>query len=148
MLRLTLTLASAASLFLTAIVKIASVTDVTGNATSRSDLVVPWFSLKTVLLASSACELIVGLLLLTKISSKVKGTSLLWLSSVFLLYRLGLYLNGVKSCNCMGKLASWTGLTPSQVETTALMMLVLFVFSGTLLLYGRSAEPKDVQGVG
>jgi protein O-mannosyl-transferase len=70
-----------------------------------------------------------------------------WLSTIFLLYRLGLWWIGHQGgCNCMGNAAQWLGTSPEKLNSIATVLLAYLVVgsSGLLvwkaMLFGRKAS--------
>jgi hypothetical protein len=68
----------------------------------------------------------------------------LWLSTMFLLYRLGLWWIGYQGgCNCMGDAAHWLGTSPEHLDTAAkVLLLYLLMMSSVLLLTRRFLPTK------
>ena len=66
-----------------------------------------------------------------------KSSVILWLTSLFAAYRLGLKAIGFKGyCPCLGYWATWLNLSERQVNTVAVSFLV-FMATGSILIVTR-----------
>lgn len=100
-------LSVACILFVTASLKIISVYK-SQFSDDRMDPVLIFMRADVLVLAVAALEIIWGILLLVVKDQRKQSLMILWLSGLFLLYRLGLLGVGYSGpCHCFGKPQSW-----------------------------------------
>ena len=69
---------------------------------------------------------------------------ILWLSTLFLVYRFGLWwIHANTPCSCFGDITTWIGLTPSEADTVSKVVLV-YLLGGSLGLLGASVRKPNV----
>lgn len=92
-------------------------------------------------------EAMVGLHCLWSDRLQRSAALVLWLSGVFVLYRIGLsWLGGEGPCGCLGVLSFRWGLTPAAVDTVMKVVLGCMVFGGgavLLLLRREKLRPSS-----
>jgi hypothetical protein len=122
-------------LFITAAAKIASCFFHPDSA-HRRDIVFRFLSIRQVLSATAAIEIIVAWLLIDKrVSQKVRWLVFFWLNMCFVLYRLGPFIVMGKTkitCKCLGEFAFGEGTPIVQGTLLALLLLML---TGSLLYF-------------
>lgn len=110
-----------------------------------------FLSTRQLLFGTAALELVVVRSLTLRDSSTLwKLTVLLWLSSGFLIYRLGLlWVGQAGACPCVGNVTGWLGLSTSAADWYSRLLLgYLFVGSGLcLLIHGRRRIPVSSSGL-
>ena len=125
--------ASAVVLSLTALAKVASLAH-SAKVLAARDPVFPWLSVRDMLLGSLIIESAAVFLLFGPISVQKKLATLLWLCSVFWMYRLGLYLVGFDGfCACLGTASEWAHLPSATVDILA--RACLFSLTGGALIF-------------
>jgi hypothetical protein len=126
-------------LWATAVAKLASVFGAT--ATSRVLFTAdPVFGLlnRNLMLASSALELGTVMAFMSPISVRAKCTIAACLGTVFLGYRLALYMVGFKGwCNCLGELGKALFVDPSVQGGVLTAVGIWMVIGGTVLNIAR-----------
>lgn len=98
-------------------------------------------------------EVIIGAALLSRLSVQTKYLLVAWLSSNFILYRLGLHvLSPGKPCPCLGTITERLHLNPDHVNTV-LWAVALYLLAGSvgILTSGRRGahiplEPSEEPG--
>jgi len=103
----------------------------------------PLFGLLTMrqsMLLAAAVEMVVVVLILRAPDILRKAVLLLWIGSVFLVYRIGLWWVGVEgSCRCLGNVGDVFGISTETADWIAKGILVyLLVGSGAILLWQLS----------
>jgi hypothetical protein len=97
------------------------------------DLILFFLARRTLLWLVVGAELGVSAWLLTVRSAKSAAVALLWLCSLFLCYRAGLWLMGAgATCGCGGSLYRILGIAPQDADKIATMWLGI-AFSASLL---------------
>ena len=88
---------------------------------------------------SGFIELIIGVFLLYKNYKPLKIVILTWITSVFSVYRLWLYIIGYKGpCGCLGNAYLWLGINNSvqkSIENAAFIYLLFCTLLGILYEY-------------
>ncbi len=120
---------SCALLCLTALAKLYSAT----GASKILNLADPLFALsnRQMMIGVGVIELEVAIYLLLGKNPLSKFLSVLWLSSNFLLYRLGNYLAGNKTCPCLGTVFDQLGIDADGVNFL-LTVTVIYLFAGSV----------------
>lgn len=79
-------------------------------------------------------EIVVVICLFLLHSVQVKAFLLLWLSTCFVGYRIGIwyYYPTWSSCGCMGSFSEWTGLAEKTVDQISLFILI-FMIAGSII---------------
>lgn len=123
---------------LTALAKLVSAYQTVGYLTLRDPLFESMTN-RQVLSGAAAVELVVVVLLIW-VKSQPKQLSLIaWLSSLFLLYRVSLYLvstPGYVPCPCLGNAAEWLHLSPTHLGWLVKAVLVYLLIGSYGLLIG------------
>ncbi|MBX3745260.1 MAG: hypothetical protein KF833_08100 [Verrucomicrobiae bacterium] len=111
-------------LLLTVVLKGVSVV-LSPSAGSRPDLVLPLFSVRGVWIAAIALELAVLALLLSSVSLRSKGYALLWLASVFFVYRMiwSQEAGNGQACPCLGSLVQYLDIPAGVGDRLAVGLL-------------------------
>ncbi len=114
-----------------------------------ADPIFTFLTIRQLLLVGGLAELVLVALIVMLRPAQRKAVPIFWFSSSVLLYRAGFKLLGVTMpCHCLGYLARWSPLAPT--ETDSLMLaLALALFAGSLLivtgcLSARGSELIDV----
>jgi hypothetical protein len=97
-------------------------------------------SLRQSMLLAAALEIVVVMLVWRAPTAHLKATLLLWIGSVFLFYRIGLWWVGFEgSCRCLGNVGDVFGISTETADWIAKGILVyLLVGSGAILLWQLS----------
>jgi hypothetical protein len=100
-------------------------------------------STRSVILLAANLELVLALvILLNRVSASTKFLLCLWLSSILLVYRTLFELAGrPSSCNCLGEVSSYLGISESGSSVIA-WSIIVFVLSGSVigLTFARKRE--------
>jgi hypothetical protein len=115
-------------------------------ASKRPDPVLAVVSQDRLLFAAGLLELAGGVLVaFGRMSARSKGVLLLWVASLILLYRLGLWMVGtVEPCHCMGVMPRLLRLRASSVDAIMLSVAMFVWIAGLAALFpsrGRFSEP-------
>jgi hypothetical protein len=107
------------------------------------------------MLLAAALEIVVVVLVLRARDIVRKAALLLWIGSVFLVYRMGLSWVGFEgSCRCLGNMGDVFGISPENADWIAKGILVyLVVGSAAILLWhprhrGHAPDADDAVQVG
>jgi hypothetical protein len=107
------------------------------------------------MLLAAALEIVVVVLVLRARDIVRKAALLLWIGSVFLVYRMGLWWVGFEgSCRCLGNMGDVFGISPENADWIAKGILVyLVVGSAAILLWhprhrGHAPDADDAVQVG
>ena len=131
-------------LFLTAGLKVSTLIS-DRDVMRGSDPLIFFLSNNQLVSAIAVVEIGIAVFLLCKAMAKSKLVAIAWLSSLFLGYRIGLFLLGYKgACYCMGMAESWlTLIKPLHVETLMRCLLgVMLIGSFTFLLLQKRLDRK------
>lgn len=121
-------------LLLTAGLKVRSVVFEEGLLATQ-DPIFAFLNNRLVILLVAIIEIVVVFLLLTHRSPAFKLTLVIWLSSVFLMYRSGLWLVDYHApCSCLGLSIDWLPLDPDLLNWLLLTTLLYFLVGGVTLL--------------
>ncbi len=135
-------------LFITAMMKVLGVW--MEPALGRSDALFPWLRTSSMLLAAALLELGAVWRLCTVKSITDKLAVVLWVSCIFLLYRLGIVWIGARtSCHCLGSVGVWFGLGADGEDRAAKIILSYLVVGSSFFLAvvaKGSMIPKSSQG--
>jgi hypothetical protein len=129
-------------LFLTALLKVASA--LSGVAyLATPDPVLPFLTVRQVLLLSAQVEFVVAALLAAYPRSWYARHSLLSLCATFVVYRAGRYALHVRPpCPCLGRASDWLHVAPSDVDRLALCLLALLASAATVSIMAN-AKPEQ-----
>lgn len=106
-----------------------------GWAGNQLDPVLGFLSQGSLLMLAGILEIIVGILCLSPLRPRIKGTLLLWLASMILLYRLGLWGLGIREpCNCMGVLTRKLGIQSATLSAALISFAILALVVGVAAL--------------
>ncbi len=113
----------------------------------QSDPVVYFLTNRMLLFVASALELGVLFCCLTSVANTFKARVLLWLCSIFLLYRVGLSVVGFHGhCKYLGALTSWLPISDSATNAISLCLLS-FMLSGSIVVmvieHSKKSTPQD-----
>jgi len=107
-------------------------------------------SMRQSMLLAAALEIVVVMLVWRAPTALLKATLLLWIGSVFLFYRIGLWSVGFEgSCRCLGNIGDVFGISTETADWIAKGILVyLLVGSGPILLWQLShrGDPPGADG--
>jgi hypothetical protein len=127
------------SLLLLAVTALAKILAATGEARilAQPDPLLGLISMRQSMLLAAALEIVVVVLVLRAPDIVRKAVLLLWIGSVFLFYRIGLWLVGFEgSCRCLGNVGDVFGISAETADWTAKGILVyLLVGSVAILLW-------------
>jgi hypothetical protein len=119
----------AALLMLTGLLKLVTVV----QRSAYLDLADPLFeftgvlSVRSTLLLAGMMEVVVAVFLLGQRQPFVRLAAIAWMSTLFVLYRVGLWAIGFHGpCRCLGGAADWLGIGPEYVNTLSLVTLAYF----------------------
>jgi hypothetical protein len=92
---------------------------------------------------AGVAELAVVLTLAAPLSIKSKARCVAWLSSIFLLYHLGLLLVDAKAvmCPCLGSLGAHLGVRPSNLARASLLLAV-YLFGTSSFVWVAAGTSK------
>jgi hypothetical protein len=77
-----------------------------------------------------------------------RALAVLWLSVVFGMYRLGLWIVGFRGyCKCFGHWAVWLHLSRAQVAVAADVILCLMFLGSIAILVSRSMKDMHLRGL-
>jgi len=125
--------ASALILFSTGAIKVATAFGYSPWLT-KHDPLFQFLSNRSLFLSVGGLELCVAAYLVLGRGIGAKLGMVLWLSSSFVLYRLGLIWSGVQEpCKCLGSLMDWLPLRQSLLDS-GLMFSLIFLFGGSIAL--------------
>lgn len=106
-------------------------------------------ALRTLLVVTAAIEGVVAWVCLRASRFTLKVELLLWLSIVFVLYRLGLWVVGYdQPCHCLGTMTDALHISPGSADVgMRIVLLYLLIGSGAarLWLRGQSETGSDEQ---
>lgn len=122
-------------LFFTAVVKLMSLFGSKTTYIYNPDPLFLEFQSIYFILGAGFMEIVFASCLFLIRSRKTKTLLTLWLSSVFVAYRIGLwyYYPTHVSCGCMGSFSEWVNLSEKTVDLIAFGILV-FMISGSFLI--------------
>ncbi len=91
------------------------------------DSVVPFMSNRGLIVTAAFVEMGVAVYLLATPSYRKRGLTLIWLSSLILIYKVGIHFTRpVYPCSCLGVFSRWLKLSWGQINSiTWLILLVL-----------------------
>lgn len=135
---------AAAFLVIASIAKLISLTDIQKHF-GVFDPVLPWVPNLLVVVSAAFFELAIAWLLLTP-RLRHQGIILtLWLSVVFFVYRIGLYIiNPSTPCECLGSLKKFVDLTMDQQNQIALAGLSFLAAGSTLCLLRNRGYVRSI----
>ncbi len=84
-------------------------------------------------IGAGVLEIVVAILLFRCRNTIFSAAILLWLTSNFVLYRIGMYVTGTTLCPCLGGLYDKLGLKPEVAEATLKVMIVYFLVGSALV---------------
>ncbi len=124
-------------LFFTATVKVMSLFGDYTQYLHRSDPLFAELPTLYIFIFASFLEIFVATLLFLIHSVKIKSLLVLWLSLIFVVYRLGLwyYYPTRVSCKCMGSFSKWIHLTEQSINTITFGILVFMIIGSFLLFF-------------
>lgn len=90
---------------------------------------------RQLLMSAALLEVAVFIMLFNKnINKNQKLNLIIWLSSIFLIYRIGLLsINYEGSCNCLGYLYKWLSITEQTVNIVS-KIIVMYMMAGALCI--------------
>ena len=145
------------SLLLLAVTALAKILAATGEARilAQPDPLLGLISMRQSMLLAAALEIVV-VVLVWRAPTALRGAALLlWIGSVFLFYRMGLWWVGFEgSCRCLGNMGDVFGISPENADWIAKGILVyLLVGSIAILLWyprfrGHAPDRDDAVQVG
>ncbi len=113
-----------------------------------ADPVFPFLSMRQSLLGAAALEFAVVALILSASNGMIQLTAIAWLSTLFLTYRLALFLVAAPHgfCPCLGTIGGWIGVSDRTLSNISFALAVsLFVGSVCLLLTGSESTDQSTQ---
>ncbi len=80
-------------------------------------------------------------------SLRIKALMLMWLTSAFALYKIGLHLIDFRGyCACLGNLFHWAGISTEMASRISLWLLISLITSSCMLLIiSFTLEPKKLE---
>jgi hypothetical protein len=96
------------------------------------------YSFRQLMCIAGMCEVVIGGWCLLKYSTKFKIVALAWLSSILILYRLGLWSQGWEHhCPCLGNLTDYLRISPTITDSIMGCILTLLALGSyvSLALY-------------
>ena len=98
-----------------------------------ADPVFPFVNLRQSLLGAATVELIVVAVILSTPARTVRLQAIAWLSTLFLTYRLGLFLVAAphRFCPCLGTIGGWIGVS-DRVLSYISFSLAVSLFAGAV----------------
>ena len=94
------------------------------------------------LLRGGSVEFIVAISALKHADDRIKVGLIVWVSTLFLAYRIGLWLVGFKgNCSCIGNYGDLLRLTPKQADALAKMLLAYLLLPGCYFLLRKTSLP-------
>jgi len=96
---------------------------------------------RSTLLVAGMLEVVVAVFLLVQRRAILSLAAIAWLSTLFVLYRVGLWsMDFHAPCRCLGGAADWLGIAPEHVSTFSLVTLAYFM-CGSYALLGHLLLP-------
>lgn len=131
----------------TAICKLVSVSG-EGRVLSVADPVFRFVTLRQLLLVVSVVELGVAWYLWKGRNPMTKSFLVLWLSALFIAYRLGLWLMHYKGCSCLGTVTYWLPVSPEVIDGLMKGLLAYFGVGSAVCFYRDIQESRCREGAG
>lgn len=105
------------------------------DAIRAADPLFPFLSTRQMLVCAAALEFSVVALLLRRKEGVDRSLVLLWLSALFLAYRVGLLIIGCRGpCWCLGDPFKWLGVSRMVLDRVAIGLLAYLVIGSVTLL--------------
>ncbi len=124
-----------ALLCLTALAKLFSVFSSSMPLFNEPNPIFSFFAIRTVLVFAAVLELSVAVIIAFSKSELLSYGFILWLSTLFVLYRFGLNLiHYRRPCDCLGGIGQWLGISNRLLSFFSLGLL-LYMFCGAMTFF-------------
>lgn len=134
----------AAILSLTATLKLIAMLEF-NNLLGRPDPIFFFLSIGNLMVITSLLEWVVVLALVSRVSWNNKLLLVIWITTLFVTYRVGLLVLGYHGeCNCLGQPASWMALFQLKFHANSVSQVMLgYMVTGCLLSLARIHKWKN-----
>jgi len=93
---------------------------------------------------TGSLEILIGIILISKLDLLFRRLVLVWLTACLVLYRVGLWwLNVAQPCPCLGNITGWLGISRRTADLLATSILV-YLLVGSLVILLRPAVRRKV----